>query len=197
MDNLSLAKNILQRMNKTNADSPYADMPPAYDSTDAQQLSAKFGNEAINIDDEHNLRTISLGRKLLSLDTHYFGISKKAAARLAEYIERNEDTVLEELKLEYGQKIKEFYAGIQELKSTQPTDYDSEISYERVVAERYKQLKDFESKVNYIAEVIRTVEEFQDDADTPTQEKQSKKFQEDFDFSFIHTFWNEGYQPFS
>lgn len=192
MDNVTRVKQILARLEKASQDMPWADMPAATDATESSKRAAKEGNEFINFDDEHNLRTIGLGRRLMSIDTAFYGVNKRAAAHLAEYIERNEETALEELKMEYRHKVKEYYSTLQAIRSINPADYAAEIDYQRVLAENYKKVKDMELKLEYISTVIRTVEDFKESEDDESS-KREKAFQEDFDFSYLHTFWTHGY----
>lgn len=195
MKDLKEAKRILEEISKNAFPAvEIMDMPSSTDSTREMDLRARDENESIFEDEQHNLNIIFLSRQLMAIDTKKYGVDKKIANKLVEYIERNEDTALQELKMEYGHRINEYNNNIQCSSRLKREEFASDIDYERTKAFNYKKLKEFENKLNYLYDIISLLEGFKmDENHDRIKEKEKKKFQEDFDFSYLDTFWSQGY----
>lgn len=193
MNNLEKAKELYDKLNKS-VDGPFLDIPAAVDASESDRLRAKEGTESIYDFERHNQEVISLSRVLMSVDTKYYGINRKTATRIVEYIERNEDTVLPEIVHEFNIKIKDYYDKVRLISKIKETDFATKDDYERALNFQRKKLVDFENKINYIAELIKILKSYKEDGDVLNQEKDSG-LMDKFDFSYIYSFFNEGY-PF-
>lgn len=193
MNNLEKAKELYDKLNKS-VDGPFLDIPAAVDASEPDRLRAKEGNESIFETERHNQEVIALSRVLMAVDTKYYGINRKTATRIAEYIERNEDTVLPELIREFNVKVKDYYDKLRLISRIKETEFASKEDYERALDFQKKKIAEFQNKINYISELIKILKSYKEEGDVLAQQKDSGMMDK-FDFSLLNSFYNEGY-PF-
>lgn len=188
------AKSLLQNLNKNFSDSPYNDMPMETEGTDEDKMRAREGNESINPKEKITLNTIELTRNVLSIDNDNYDVDDSMANSLASYIERSPETALIDLKMEYGFKVKEFYNNIQEVKNMNPKEFHEDVDFIRAQHHEKKKLEEFENRLEYIALIIKLLETH-NTINFEEEERQKKRLAlDEFDFSFINTHGNNGYQ---
>lgn len=194
MEPKSKAKSLLQNMNKNFSDSSYTDMPMETEGSEEQKFRAREGNETINPKERVAINNIQLTRAILSIDNDNYDVDDKMANELSSYIERSPETALTDLKMEYGFKIKEFYSKIQDTKNISPKEFHSEPDFLRAQHHEKKKLEEFENRLEYISLVIKLLETHQT-INFEEEERQKKRLAlDEFDFSFINTHGNNGYQ---
>lgn len=193
MKNKELAQRLLYNINKGFADSPYVDMPAATDASYEQRTRAQEGNESLDAKNRKEQRNIEITRHILSIDSEKYDVDIIMANKLAGYIEGNKDAILE-LKMELGQKIKLYYVTAQKVKSLKAETYATEMDFIRAKQYETKKLQEFENRIQYVQDVIAILDDY---SKLNAEEEEHKKVvdaEEDFDFSYMNTNGNNGYQ---
>lgn len=192
MSNVELAKSILRRMEKGFADSPYVDMPSATSASEDMMMRAKEGAEELYEGERHNNDIISLTRRLMSVDVEKYHVNSKVLNKIADFVERNQETALSELKIEYKAKKSELFKKIDDYKKLREDTFSEEFDYERAKIHLYKDIQDFQNKLDFLEEIIFIIETYHIDDFEEKSRKKHNMATEDFDFSFINTLANEG-----
>jgi len=96
MSNTELAKSLLRRMNKGFADSAYVDIPSATSANEDMMMRAKEGVEELYEGEGHNNDIISLSRRIMSIDADKYHVNSKIVNKIADFVERNQETALQE-----------------------------------------------------------------------------------------------------
>ncbi len=194
MNNKDKAQRLLYEMNKGFADSPYVDMPAGSDASPEQQMRAKEGNESLNSKDRKEQRSIELTRYILSIDSEKYDVDLTMSNALAGYIERNPETALKDIKMELGQRIKDYYKTAQKIKALKADNFATEMDFLRAKNHEIKGLKAFENRIEYVKRVVSILEMA---VELNAEEEEHRKVVEatdDFDFSYMHSHGNNGYQ---
>jgi hypothetical protein len=107
-------------------------------------------------------------------------------------VERNQETALSELKIEYKAKKSELLKKIDDYKKLREDTFSEEFDYERAKIHLYKDIQDFQNKLDFLEEIIFIIETYHIDDFEEKSRKKHNMATEDFDFSFINTLANEG-----
>lgn len=188
------AENLLNRMNKSFSDSPYTDMPMEYEGTDDQKFRAREGNESINNRERKDAISIELTRMILAVDHDNYDVDSSVANSLASYIERSPESALKDLKMELGQRIKDFAERTKKVKAINPKDYETEIDFIRAQHHEHKKLEEFENRLEYLSIIVRLMEAHNESLFEEREREKKRLALDDFDFSFVNTNGNHGYQ---
>lgn len=188
------AEILLNRINKNFADSPYTDMPMETEGTDEQKFRSREGNESINSKERKEAIGIELTRLILAVDNDGYSVDDAVANSLATYIERSPETALKDLKMEYGQRIKDFAERTKKVKAINPKDYESEIDFVRAQHHEQKRLEEFENRLEYLGIIVKILESHNESLFEEREREKKRLALDEFDFSFINTNSNQGYQ---
>jgi len=183
-----LAKAILRDLEKTVGDNIYDGVAGLQAEGYLDSYRAQEELEYKNLADKKYINDIELSKMLMALDCDLYGVNKKYADKLIDYIEQHNFDVVDELKIEIQNKKMTYAEMLEEIETVKIKDYLSPIDYKRAILHKIELAKNYKKKIDFLSDIAKTIVDFgETEIEVPYSNKQYT------DFSFNMTNQNHGF----
>jgi hypothetical protein len=182
------ARRILDRLEKTSQtlnDGLTPNAPTSIiDTYRAQQTSHVKSKE-----ERFYLDNLELSRRIMEIDSEFYGVSEVDAHKLLDYMEQEDFDVVPELTLELQQKKKVYNEMVNDTLDRDLEEFLSADDYRRALIHGLKETKRFARTLRYLELVIKTIKNYELELLELAEEEQYPDFsatKPDFSFNFTN-----------
>ena len=182
------ARQVLDRLEKTSQtlnDGLTPNAPTSIiDTYRAQQTSHIKSKE-----EKFYLDNLELSRRIMEIDSEFYGVSEVDAHKLIDYMEQEDFDVIPELTLELKMKKKIYEEMVDDTMERDLSEFLSENDYRRALIHGLKETKRFARTLRYLELVIKTIKNYELELQELAEEEQYPDFsatKPDFSYNFTN-----------